>query len=92
MTRLTAVEVIAGVYITGAHLCIRDDAELGILATRTQYESIVATGLYGALGEHADEIRATVLEGIHQTLDGYLPALDGLGRHELTGDVLEETT
>lgn len=80
---MTPVEAIASVYLTGAHLCIRDDGELGMLATKEQAESIIATGGLDALGVHHDEIRATVLEGIHQVLDGYLPALDGLSRYEL---------
>lgn len=83
MTDLTAIEVIAGIYLTGARLCIRDDAELGILATKDQQDTIVHTGLYDGLGVHQNEIRKTVLSGIQQVLDGYLPALDGLARHEL---------
>lgn len=82
---MSTVEVIAGVFLTGAHLCIRDDGELGILATPEQEAAIRATGIYDALGAHYFEVRASILTGIHHVLDGYLPALDGLEAHELRG-------
>ena len=75
---MTPIEALAAVYLVGAHLCIRDDAALGVLATRAQEAALRRCGAFEAIEQHHDEVRGIVLAGIATALDGWQPTLTGL--------------
>lgn len=86
MTDYSPIEAIAAVYMLGAHLCVRDDGDLGFITNVYVEDEIRESGVFDAITSQRDEVRAIVLDGIRLAIDGHLPTLDGLDRHHLRED------